>query len=75
MARDVRYVLAVEALSTKIVKVHEDYGHYHREVAKVRVVSSLKEPAPSLLGAIVSTDHVFWPDDASPPGENDHLVP
>jgi hypothetical protein len=55
LARDARYVLAVEALSTKVVKAQEDYGH--REVAKVRVVSSLKEPAPWLPGAIVSTDH------------------
>jgi hypothetical protein len=58
MARDARYVLAVETLSTKIVKVHEDYGEYLREVAKVRVVSSLKEPAPWLPGAIVSTDRL-----------------
>ncbi len=51
---------AVEALSTKIAKVHEEYGDYRREVAKVRIVSSLKEPAPWLPGAIVSTDHAFW---------------
>jgi hypothetical protein len=53
MTRDARYVLAVEALSTKIVKVHEDYGDYHREMANVRVVSSLKEPASWLPSAIV----------------------
>jgi hypothetical protein len=74
-ARDARYVLAVEALSTEIVKVHEEYGDYHREVAKVRVVSSLKEPAPWLPGAIVSTDHPFWASDASPSSEDDLLVP
>ena len=61
MARDARYVLAVEALSTKIVKIQEKYGDYHREVTKVRVVSSLKEPAPWLPGAIVSTDNLFGP--------------
>jgi hypothetical protein len=75
IARDARYVLAVEALSTEIVKVHEDYGDYHREVAKVRVVSSLKEPAPWLPGAIVSTDHLFGANDASPSSEDDHLDP
>ena len=61
MARDARYVLAVEALSTKIVTNHEDYGEYHREVAKVRVVSSLKEPAPWLPGTIVSAYPYMWP--------------
>jgi hypothetical protein len=75
LARDARYVLAVEALSTKIVKVHEHYGDYHREVARVRVISSLKEPAPWLPGAIVSTDHFYWGYDASPSSEDDHLVP
>ena len=74
-ARDARYVLAVEALSTEIVKHHEDYGEYHREVTKVRLVSSLKEPAPWLPGAIVSTDHLFWANDASTSSEDDHLVP
>jgi hypothetical protein len=74
-ARDARYVLAVEALSTKIEKVHEDYREYLREVAKVRVVSSLKEPAPWLSGAIVSTDHFYWLNDASPSSEDDHIVP
>jgi len=50
LARDTRYVLAVEAVSTKIVK--ED--GYDRKTAKVRVISSIKEPAPWLPGAIVS---------------------
>jgi hypothetical protein len=75
IARDARYVLAVETLSTKIVKVHENYADYLREVAKVRVVSSLKEPAPWRPGAIVSTDHLFWANNASPPIEDDHSVP
>jgi hypothetical protein len=75
LARDARYVLAVEALSTKIAKVHEEYGDYRREVAKVRVVSSLKEPAPWLPGAIVSTDHAFWANDPSPSSQAEHLVP
>ncbi|WP_035347448.1 hypothetical protein [Edaphobacter aggregans] len=70
-ARDTRYVLAVEVLSTKIVKVHEDYGEFHREVAKVRVVSSLKESAPWLPGAIVSTLNYY----ASSSSEDEHLVP
>jgi hypothetical protein len=74
-ARDARYVLAVEALSTKIVKGHEKYGgDYHREVTQVRVVSSLKEPAPWLPGAIVDTDHLYWDNDPSW-SSTDHLVP
>jgi hypothetical protein len=75
IARDARYVLAVEALSMKITKVHEKYGDYLREVAKVRVVSSLKEPAPWLPGAIVSADHAFWANDPSPSSQAEHLVP
>ena len=75
-ARDARYVLAVEALSTKISKGHENYGgDYHREVTKVRVVSSLKEPAPWLSGAIVSADLFSWDNAASPPSEDEHLLP
>jgi hypothetical protein len=75
LARDARYVLAVEALSTKIVKAHEDYGEYHREVAKVRVASSLKEPAPWLPGAIVSAHLLNWLNDASPSSVDEHWVP
>lgn len=74
-ARDARYVLAVEALSTEIVKHHEDYGEYLREATKVRVVSSLKEPAPWLPGAIVSADHIYWLNNASQSSEGKHLVP
>jgi hypothetical protein len=75
-ARDARYVLAVEVLSTKIVKVHEDYGEYLREVAKVRVVSSLKEPAPWLHDAIVSANHLYLKKEHDlPSDEGEHLVP
>jgi hypothetical protein len=73
-ARDTRYVLAVEALSTEIVKSQENHQDY-REVAKVRVVSSLKEPAPWLRGAIVSAGVPSWFSAASPPSEDEHLVP
>ncbi len=72
-ARDARYVLAVEVLSTNIEKVHERYGDYSREVAKVRVVSSLKEPAPWLPEAIVSTLNSF--NNALPSDEAEYLVP
>ena len=66
LARDARYVLAVEPLSTKIVKE----GGYDREMAKVRVLSSIKEPAPWLPGAIVRAyPHI------SPRQEAEHLVP
>jgi hypothetical protein len=76
-ARDARYVLAVEALSTEIVNGHEKYGgDYHREVTQVRVVSSLKEPAPWLPGAIVSADLLYWLDhQLSLWNEDEHLVP
>jgi hypothetical protein len=63
MARDARYVLAVEVLSAKI-EPRED----PREVAKVRVVSSLKEPAPWLAGAIVDAKQFYW-------DKGKHLVP
>ena len=49
-ARDAHYVLAVEALSTKILKNQENNREY-RKVVEVRVVSSLKDPAPWLPGA------------------------
>jgi hypothetical protein len=76
-ARDARYVLAVEALSTKIVKGHEDYGgEYHREVTQVRVVSSFKEPAPWLPGGIVTADLLYWLNhQLSMWSEEEHLVP
>src|SRR5579871_1680657 len=71
-ARDARYVLAVEALSTEVVKNHDDYGDSHREVAMIRVVGSLKESAPWLPGVIVSAGPLYWHSDAS---EDEHLVP
>jgi hypothetical protein len=74
-ARDARYVLAVEALSTEIAKHHEDYGEYLREVTKVRVVRSLKEPAPWLPGAIVNADNREWFDEAFLSGQDEPLVP
>jgi hypothetical protein len=61
MARDARYVMAVEALSSKIVTRHEDYGDNRYELATVRVVSSLKEPAPWLPGTTISAYPYMWP--------------
>ncbi len=74
-ARDARYVLAVEAVSTKTVKVKEDYGEFHHEVAKVRVVSSLKETAPWLPGAMVSTNELYWEIDSLPSSEAVPVIP
>jgi hypothetical protein len=76
MARDAHYVLAVEALSTKSVKVQGDYGEFHREVAKVRIISSLKEPPPWPTEAIVNTNHLYLEesDDLSS-DDGEHLVP
>jgi hypothetical protein len=74
-ARDARYVLAVEALSTEVVKDQVNDHEYHHEIAKVRVVSSLKEPAPWVPGAVVNTDHLYWLNDVSPFSDDEHLVP
>jgi hypothetical protein len=63
MARDARYVLAVEALSAKI-----EPGEYPRQVEKVRVVSSLKEPAPWRPGELRDAEESRW-------GEPEHMVP
>jgi hypothetical protein len=71
LARDARYVLAIEVLSTE-PKTDQQYS---REVAKVRVVSSLKEPAPWLPSAVVSADIYKWLRDSSPSSEDQHLVP
>ena len=74
-ARDAHYALAVEALSTKIVQNQEDHNEY-RKVTKVRVVDSLKEPAPApwLPGAIVNADNHHWFEKARL-SEDLHLVP
>ncbi len=50
LARDARYVLAVEALLAKTVKENG----FDREATTVRIISSMKEPAPWLPGSIVS---------------------
>ena len=48
--------------------------NYDREVAKVRVLSSLKEPAPWLAGAIVSAYPFPGNEYDSPPWEAEHLA-
>jgi hypothetical protein len=73
-ARDARYVLAVEALSTKIVKDQEN-DRLYRNVVKVRVVNSLKQPAPWLPGAIVDADNRQWFDKNSLSSQEEDLVP
>jgi hypothetical protein len=73
-ARDVRYVLAVEALSAKIMKNQENHQLY-RKVTKVRVVNSLKEPVPWLPGAIVNADNREWFDEAFLSSQDEPLVP
>jgi hypothetical protein len=73
-ARDARYVIAVEALSTKVVQDRETRGQY-RVVAKVKVVSSLKEPAPWLPGAVVNVDNRAWFDEPLLLSGDDHLIP
>jgi hypothetical protein len=66
--------LAVEVLSTKIVKNHEESDEYHREIAKVRVVSSLKDTAPWLPGEIVSAQSIYLFEELSV-FKDEHLVP
>lgn len=70
IARDSRYVLAVEVLSVKTVSD----GEYHHDVAKMRVISSLKEPAPWSPSALVSA-HLNWEGDGSPSSEVESLLP
>ena len=64
LARDARYVLVVKPLSAKMVQDSD----YHHEVAKVLVLSSLKEPAPWLPGAIVSAVPFVWGRNGVPLG-------
>ncbi len=73
-ARDAHYVLAVEALSTKIVEDQEIH-QLGRKVTKVRVVNSLKEPAPWLPGTIVDADNREWFDKDSLSSQYQPLVP
>jgi hypothetical protein len=73
-ARDAHYALAIEALSTKIVK-NQDNDREYRKVTKVRVVNSLKEPAPWLPGAIVNADNREWFDKDWLSSQDEHLVP
>ena len=67
-ARDVRYALAIEVLPTTADGQKSDH-----EMSKVRVVTSLKEPAPWLPGAIVSAYH--YGNGSIPPEEGEDLVP
>jgi hypothetical protein len=67
-ARDVRYALAVEVLSTTA-----DDQKYDPRKTNVRVVTSLKEPAPWLPGATVPA--YLYGNRDTPPEEGQGLVP
>jgi hypothetical protein len=69
LARDARYVLAVEALST-----NERDLDSTRETAQVRVISSLKDSAPWPSGAVVKA-YPFSGSDYPPFEEAEHLIP
>jgi hypothetical protein len=71
-ARDTHYALALEALSTKIVQSQVDHNEY-RKVTRVRVLDSLKEPAPWQPGDIVNAENRQWFEKASL-SEDLHLV-
>lgn len=51
LARDARYVLIVEVLSAGTVTEQ----NVNTQIANVRVVASLKEPSPWLLGTVIKT--------------------
>jgi hypothetical protein len=67
-ARDVRYALAVEVLPTAADDQKSDPG-----MAKVRVVTSLKEPAPWLPGSIVRA--YYYGNGYIPPEKGEELLP
>ena len=76
LARDTRYVLSIEVLSTAIEKHRDEFNQNDdRELAKVRVLSSLKEPAPWLPGAIANAYPFRGDAFDSPRWEAEHLVP
>ena len=74
-ARDARYVLSVEALSTGVITAHQSDGDYRHEVAKVRIVSSLKEAGPWLPGTIVDANPHYWLSNAPPTAAPTGMVP
>jgi hypothetical protein len=63
--------LSVETISVKIVKENG----LDAEMAKVRVVDSLKEPAPWLPSALVDAYPYGGSRYTSPPEEAEHLAP
>jgi len=67
-ARDVRYALAVEVFPTTT-----DDQKYDPRITKVRVITSLKDPAPWLPGATVRA--YPYGDGDIPPEEGQELVP
>ena len=71
LARDARYVLAVDVLSAKKVSEQDS----QREIANVSIVGSLKENSPWLLGTTAQAYPFSGNDYASPPQEAEHLVP
>jgi hypothetical protein len=73
LARDARYVLAVEALTTKMEKIGWEQDWF-QEATKVRVIASLKEPAPWPLGAVV-TANPYARYEPLPPADAEHLAP
>lgn len=52
--RDARYVLTVEVLPTKVVKKTLNGSENQQDGARVRIIDSLKEPAPWLPGTLAS---------------------
>jgi hypothetical protein len=73
LARDARYVLTVEALSTRIERIKHEQDWF-REAAQVRVVASLKEPVPWPLSAVVKA-YPNGPYRSQPSVNAEHLVP
>ncbi len=72
LARDARYVLAVEALSTKTEKIEQEQNQF-QEASQVRVVASLKEPVPWHRKAVVTAYSNEYRTQSSSNAE--HLLP
>jgi hypothetical protein len=73
LARDARYVLAVEALSSVKEKLEQEQGWF-QEATQVRVDASLKEPVPWAFGALVMA-HPYGRFQVQPSPQAEHMIP
>ena len=71
LARDAPFALSVDALS----ETQERQTNYEREAAQVRIVASLKGPAPWIPGTIVKAHPFSGCLDCPPFKEPEHFLP